>query len=92
MSMPDGVYVAATRAFALLADTGFDSGGSKTDRLYDGKALTGAVEAPPFALPLLALTIGIGLAVAIPLVLKPGTDAFNAGRPENRDDDFQDKK
>eukprot|EP00286_Rhodomonas_abbreviata_P015173 CAMPEP_0181320202 /NCGR_PEP_ID=MMETSP1101-20121128/17992_1 /TAXON_ID=46948 /ORGANISM="Rhodomonas abbreviata, Strain Caron Lab Isolate" /LENGTH=93 /DNA_ID=CAMNT_0023427879 /DNA_START=193 /DNA_END=474 /DNA_ORIENTATION=- len=81
LSMPDGVYVAASNAYTLLADVGFDTTGSKTDRLYDGKALTGAVEAPPLALPLLALSIGILVGIAVPLFFKSGADAFAAGRP-----------
>eukprot|EP00961_Rhodomonas_salina_P141002 1897800-Rhodomonas_salina.1 len=44
LSIPDNVIVAASNAYTLLADVGFDSDGSKVDRLYNGKALTGAVE------------------------------------------------
>mmetsp|Transcript_37003 Transcript_37003/g.91076 ORF Transcript_37003/g.91076 Transcript_37003/m.91076 type:complete len:136 (+) Transcript_37003:37-444(+) len=74
------VPLAAFHNALLLADIGFDSDGSKTDRLYNGIPVTGAVEAPPYALPLLAVAISLGLAVLIPLILKPGTDAFNEGR------------
>lgn len=92
LSLQDNIIVAVSNAMLLAADTPIVdefSDGSKTDRLYNGKALTGAVEAPGFALPLLALGVGLGLAVLIPLILKPGTDAFNAGRPENRDDELK---
>ena len=40
----------------------------------------GTLQAPAWALPVFAIGIAAILAVAVPLLLKPGTDAFNEQR------------
>ena len=40
----------------------------------------GTLQAPAWALPVFAVGIAAILAVAVPLLLKPGTDAFNEQR------------
>lgn len=70
------VGAAGTSALLLLAQ----EAETKTDRLYNGVPLTGNVEAPAWALPVLAVGVAAVIAVAVPLLLKPGTDAFNEQR------------
>eukprot|EP00282_Hemiselmis_andersenii_P026654 CAMPEP_0169485530 /NCGR_PEP_ID=MMETSP1042-20121227/32338_1 /TAXON_ID=464988 /ORGANISM="Hemiselmis andersenii, Strain CCMP1180" /LENGTH=144 /DNA_ID=CAMNT_0009600631 /DNA_START=37 /DNA_END=471 /DNA_ORIENTATION=+ len=76
--LPTPIYTIATNI--LLADVGFDSAGSKTDRLYNGIPATGNVEAPAWVPFAIGFGIAVVLTAAIPLLLKPGTDAFNEQR------------
>mmetsp|Transcript_12726 Transcript_12726/g.32016 ORF Transcript_12726/g.32016 Transcript_12726/m.32016 type:complete len:146 (-) Transcript_12726:478-915(-) len=75
LDLPAPVYTAATSL--LLA---YDSDGSKTDSLYNGVPATGAVEAPVWVPIAIAFGISVVLTAAIPLLLKPGSDAFNEQR------------
>ena len=66
----------ATNALLLAAD----SDDSTVDRLYNGVKATGEVNAPGWVLPVAAIGIAAILSIAVPLALKPGSDAFNEMR------------
>mmetsp|Transcript_22539 Transcript_22539/g.56918 ORF Transcript_22539/g.56918 Transcript_22539/m.56918 type:complete len:146 (-) Transcript_22539:378-815(-) len=80
LHLPVPVYTIATNILLATTLDGFDSDGSKTDNLYNGIPATGEVAAPAWFPIAAGFAIALVLTAAIPLLLKPGADAFNEQR------------